>query len=113
MPAKQPPSRSGFSPAERARRSRLNQILAARGVIRGTLLHRRRRCGNAGCHCAKGAGHPALYLILSEAGRQRQLYIPRGWHDRVRQWVDNHHQVRALIHAISQLHWKRIQDRQG
>ena len=112
MPAKPPPPRTGFPAAERALRSRLNQILATQGVIRGTLLHRYRRCGNPGCHCAKGPGHPGLYLILCDGGRRRQLYIPRSWHDRVRQWVDNHHQVRRLIHQISELHWKRIQDRQ-
>jgi hypothetical protein len=112
MPVKEPPSRTGIRPAERALRSRLNQLLAAGGVIRGTLLHRRRRCGNANCHCAKGPGHPALYLILSEGKRQRQLYIPKAWHDRVCQWVENHRQVRALIHQISELHWKRIQGRQ-
>ena len=111
MPAKNPPPRTGISPAERALRSRLNQLLATEGVIRGTLLHRQRRCGNANCHCAKGPGHPGLYLILSQGARQRQLYIPKPWHDRVRQWVDNHRQVRALIHQISELHWRRIQDR--
>jgi hypothetical protein len=112
MPAKPAPSRTGLTPAERALRSRLNQVLATQGIIRGTLLRRQRRCGNAGCHCAKGPGHPALYLILSDGARQRQLYIPRNWHDRVCQWVDNHRQVRTLIHALSELHWKRIQDRQ-
>ena len=113
MPAQQPPSRTGISPAERSLRSKLTQIVCGQGLIRGTLLHRQRRCGNPGCHCAKGPGHPGLYLILSDGKRQRQLYIPKQWHERVRQWVENHHQVKALIHEISQIHWKSIQDRQG
>ena len=98
---------------ERALRSKLTQIVSGQGIIRGTLLDRRRHCGNPGCHCAKGPGHPALYLILSDGQRkrQRQLYIPKEWHDRVRQWVDNHRQVRELIHEISELHWNQIKRR--
>jgi hypothetical protein len=113
MLATKPVSRTGVSPAERALRSKLTQIVSGQGLIRGTLLDRRRRCGNPGCHCAKGPGHPALYLILSDGKRQRQLYIPAKWHDRVRQWVDNHHKVKALIHQISDLHWDNIKQRQG
>jgi len=113
MPVQKPASRTGIAPAERALRSRLTQIVSGQGLIRGTLLHRQRRCGNPACHCAKGAGHPGLYLILSEGKRQRQLYIPRDWHDRVRQWVANHHQVKALIHQISEIHWENIKRRQG
>jgi len=113
MLVKKPASRTGMSPQERALRSRLTQIVCGQGLIRGTLLDRRRACGNPRCHCAKGLGHPALYLILSDGKRQRQLYIPRDFHQRVRQWVDNHHKVRALIHDISEIHWDRIKRRQG
>lgn len=112
MPAKHPPPRTGLCPAERALRSRLHQFLATGGIIRGTLLQRHRRCGNPRCHCAKGPGHPGLYLVLSQGSGQRQLYIPRAYHERVRQWVANHHQVKQLIHEISELHWQRIQTRQ-
>lgn len=113
MTVKRPASRTGIDPRERALRSKLTQIVSGQGIIRGTLLDRRRRCGNPGCHCAKGPGHPALYLILSDGQRkrQRQLYIPKEWHDRVRHWVDNHRQIRELIHEISELHWNQIQRR--
>jgi len=111
MSSKEPPSRTGFTPAERALRSKLNQIAATGGLIRGTLLERERVCGNPRCRCARGQKHPALYLILSDGPRQRQLYIPRTWHERVRQWVANHHQVKALLHEISEIHWANIKDR--
>jgi len=108
---KKPPSRTGLSPAERALRSKLTQLVASGGLIRGTLLDRQRVCGNPRCRCARGQKHPALYLILSDGPRQRQLYIPKAWHDRVRQWVDNHRQIKALIHGISEIHWANIKDR--
>lgn len=111
MPAVKPASRTHLSPAERALRSRLTQIVTGQGFIRGTILERERRCGNPGCRCAKGPGHPGLYLILSEGKGQRQLYIPKEWHDRVRLWVDNHRKIKALIHEISEIHWNSIKDR--
>ena len=38
--------RAGMSVAERRARSRLAQLFSQRGVIRGTLLVRKRKCGN-------------------------------------------------------------------
>jgi hypothetical protein len=108
---KPPPSRTGRTPAERRLRSKLAQIISSQGLIRGTLLDRLRVCGNPNCRCARGQKHPALYLILSAGKRQRQLYIPAAWHDRVRQWVENHRQVKALIHEISEIHWHNIKER--
>jgi hypothetical protein len=113
MSAKEPPSRTGIPAKERALRSKLAQIVSGQGLIRGTLLERRRVCGNPGCRCASGPGHPALYLVLSDGKRQRQLYLPKDWHDRVRRWVDNHRKVRALIDEISQIHWSNVKQRQG
>ena len=113
MTAKPPASRTGIDPRERALRSKLTQIVSGQGLIRGTLLDRRRRCGKPGCHCAKGLGHPALSLVLSDGKRQRQLHIPKHWHQRVRQWVENHRRARELINEISQIHWDNVKQRQG
>ena len=72
---------------ERRWRSRLAQIAAAGGLIRGTLLERYRACGNPNCRCARGQKHRAVYLMLSEGGRLRQLFIPKAYEQQVRQWV--------------------------
>ena len=59
--------RAKMSAAERRFRSRLAQLLSQRGVIRGTLLLRRRKCGKANCRCARGEGHESLFLAISES----------------------------------------------
>ncbi len=42
-----------------------------------------KRCGNRGCHCARGELHgPYWYRRWRENGRQRKQYVPR---DRVRE----------------------------
>jgi hypothetical protein len=55
--------------------------------VRGTLQVRDRTCGKPNCRCAKGEKHKALYLVVSKEGKQQQLYIPKAYEERGRQWV--------------------------
>jgi hypothetical protein len=98
---------------ERRARSRLTQIVSAEGLIRGTLLERERACGNPRCRCAAGQKHRAVYLMLREEGKLRQLYIPAAYEARVRQWVENHKELKELLRQLSDVHWTRVKQRQG
>ncbi len=102
-----------MSVAERRARSQLAQLVNQRGVIRGTLLVRRRKCGKANCRCARGEGHESLFLVISQNGRTRQLFVPRDWGSRVRLWVEDYHRVRGLLEEISRLYWDKVRKRQG
>jgi hypothetical protein len=104
--------RTHMSAAERAARSQLAQLLSQRGVIRGTLLARKRKCGKANCHCARGEGHETLLLVISENGRTRQLFVPKDWESRVRLWVEDYHRARNLMEEISRIYWDKVRDRQ-
>jgi len=98
---------------ERRWRSRLAQIAAAGGLIRGTLLERYRACGNPNCRCARGQKHRAVYLMLSEGGRLRQLFIPKAYEQQVRQWVANHKELKGLLKQISEVYWNKVKQRHG
>ena len=108
-----PTSRTGLPPAERRLRSRLAQLVHSQGLLRGTLLVRRRGCGKAGCKCARGQLHESLYLVVSEQGRQRQLFIPKEWEPLVRRWVANHHDARELLEEISRIYWEKVRRRKN
>jgi hypothetical protein len=101
-----------MTPQERQLRSQLAQLVSQRGLMRGSLLVRRRVCGKEGCKCTRGQLHESLYLVLSEGGRTRQLYVPRAFEARVRQWVENHRRARRLMEEISRRYWKKVRDRQ-
>ena len=101
-----------MSAAERRFRSRLTQLLSQRGVIRGTLLRRRRKCGKANCRCAHGEGHESLFLVISENGRTRQLFVPKDWESRVRLWVEDYHRARKLLEEVSRIYWDKVRQRQ-
>src|SRR4030042_1323375 len=79
--------RGQMSAAERQLRSALNRLLSQHGGVHGTLLRREGVCGKKTCRCARGHLHESLYLVVSEAGRSRQMYVPRRWEAAVRQWI--------------------------
>ena len=108
-----PPSRPKLSAAERNFRSRIAQLATGQWFLRGTLSHRASKCGKPNCHCAQGALHPSLYLVQSQAGKLRQICVPKAWQERVRQAVGSYKQMQQLMEEVSELEWKRLQERKG
>ena len=76
-----------MSVPERQARSALARLVTQRGLLRGNLLERRRVCGKPTCKCTRGELHANLYLVFSEGGKLRQLFVPKTWEAQVRQWV--------------------------
>lgn len=101
-----------MSADERKLRSAINKLLSQEGVIHGTLIARQRVCGKANCRCAKGRLHQSLYLVVTEAGKGRQMYVPRHWEMAVRQWIEQYAQARRLMDELSNLHWQKVRQRQ-
>ncbi len=77
-----PMSDSGLSELSvsqlRARRRRLARSVGdPQATLRGTLQRQGRRCGRAGCRCARGELHgPYLYLAVHADGGGRSIYVP-------------------------------------
>lgn len=106
-------SRAGMAAPEWQARSRLVQLLSQQGIIRGSLLVRRRVCGKPGCKCARGQKHESLYLVITDKGRTRQLYVPKDFEPLVRRWVEDYHQARELMEEISRIYWDKVRERKG
>ncbi len=102
-----------MSRAERDLRSRLTKLLHSNGIIRGSLAFRERICGKPGCRCVtKGKKHPGLYLVVSEEGKYRQVFVPKAFEDDIRQWVESYAEARALLEEISKLHHEKLRKRE-
>ncbi len=97
---------------ERRGRSALARLVSQRGLMRGNLLERRRVCGKANCRCARGELHAGLYLVFSEGGKLRQLFVPKSWESRVRLWVQDYHEVRRLLEEVSRLYVEKLRQRE-
>jgi hypothetical protein len=101
-----------MSVPERQARSALARLVTQRGLLRGNLLERRRVCGKPTCKCARGELHANLYLVFSEGGKLRQLFVPRTWEARVRQWVADYHDARRLLEELSRLYFEKLRQRE-
>ena len=96
---------------EAAWRRRAAELLRREGLLRGKISIRRQACGKANCRCARGEKHEAMYVVYGEAGRIHQLYVPREWQARVRQWVSRYGEVRVLLEKLSGLYEGRVRRR--
>lgn len=105
------PSRAELSATERSFRSRIAQLASTRWFLRGTLSERAAKCGKPGCHCVKGELHQSLYLVQSHAGKPRQICVPKAWQERVRRAVTDYRLMQELIEEVSELEWKRLEQR--
>lgn len=101
-----------MSVKERDLRSRLTKLIQAKGVIRGTLSTRANTCGKSSCKCARGEKHVALYLVVSQEGKLRQLFIPQSYETKVRQWIDEYRRAEQLLEEMADIHWAKIQNRE-
>jgi len=105
------PSRAQLSAAERNFRSRIAQLASTKWFLRGTLSERAAKCGKPGCHCLQGELHQSLYLVQSHGGKPRQIFVPKAWQERVRQAVLDYRRMQELIEEVSELEWKRLEQR--
>jgi hypothetical protein len=97
----------------RRRRSRAAQIVSSYPLLRGSLSVRKIRCGKPNCKCAQGEPHLSLYLVQSQKGKQRQLYVPKELEGRVRQAVGNYQELQALVEELSELEWNQLKKEKG
>ena len=73
------------------------------GMIRGSVVTHRRRCGKPGCRCANGELHgPYLYLSVRRAAASARLvYVPAALADAVRRRVSLTEAAEAALAEIS------------
>ena len=107
----EPFNRAKLSAAERNLRSRIAQLASGQGLLRGNLSERSSKCGKPNCHCVNGEWHPSVYLVQSHAGKLRQLCVPKAWRERVRQAVADYQEMQRLIEEVSELEWKRLEQK--
>ena len=86
------------------RRRGLTQLVPPLGeVLRGSLMERYLTCGNPDCKCARGERHgPVWYLSVTlDQSRRLGSTVHADQVERVRQWIENYHQVKDRLEKIS------------
>lgn len=104
--------RGGMSIEERETRSKLSQLIGDKGFVRGSLVTREKVCGKANCKCARGERHVAQYLVMSQDGGKRQLFVPVEMEAQVKRWLDNYRVAKELLEEICNINWERLEKRE-
>ena len=102
------PSPSDLPELERERERMYSDLRDIGDFRPGTLNAVRHKCGKPNCRCADGEGHTSLYLVQSQAGKVRQICIPKALQDPVRQAVAEFQELQRLVNEVSELEWKRF-----
>lgn len=107
-------SRTSLSPMERKLYSKLRTLLNEPGLIRGSLVEMKRVCGKKSCQCSSDPDrkHRSLYLGLRIDGKQRMIYVPAEWEDRVREWTNRYSEMREVLEQLSLKSLERLKNRQ-
>ena len=96
---------------EQGWRSRLRELLREDGLMRGNISVRLRLCGKANCRCAQGLRHEAMVVVYRRKNRTTQLYVPKAYEARVRQWVKRYGEVRQLLEKLSGVYEAKVRQR--
>ncbi len=102
------------SPGQITRQRLLAKLPDPGQILRGSLVTRYRRCGKAGCHCARedDPGHgPAHYLMVTVApGRTVTVYVAEKDREQVETYLQNFRRVREILEEISTLNRSMLKE---
>lgn len=107
-------SPSSLPAAERQLYSKVRQILSRPGLIRGSLVLMKRKCGKESCRCGQSprGRHRSVYLAVNFEGRRRLMYIPEPWEERVGEWVGRYSAIREALERLSSACIRRLKARE-
>lgn len=83
----------------------LEELCGLGDMIRGSLVHGKRKCGKKSCSCSRGGeGHPFNYLSISTThARNRLVYVSSKNLERVERSVAAYHRAWEIIEELSAL----------
>ena len=83
-------------------------------ILRGSLVSRYRRCGKAGCHCARkddpGHGPAHSLMVTVPPGRTVTVYVAEKDRERVQTLLENFRRARDILEEISTLNRSMLRE---
>ena len=73
------------------------------GLIHGSLVRTRKKCGRPQCSCEKGDLHPHIYLSTRVKGKNRIVYLSRKEGQKIESHLKAYREVMGLLESISDL----------
>jgi len=101
--------RTGQSEKERKARARLHFLLRDKGLLRGSLVTLKTKCGNPNCRCARGEKHLSTVVEQHNQGKTRMRTVRGKELKEVEQWIENYREAKQLLEELSEAHWRKLE----
>jgi hypothetical protein len=89
---------------QKERAGLLAELATLSRLLHGSWVERYSVCSRPDCKCRRGERHgPRHYLVVSEAGRQRQKYVANSQVKTALEGLAQHHRLREIVERITQL----------
>ena len=89
----------------------LAELGALSQLLHGSWVERYSVCSRADCKCHRGERHgPRHYLVIHEAGRQRQKYVPNSQRDVAKAGIAQYHRLQEIIDQITKINLALMQE---
>ncbi|YCM45156.1 DUF6788 family protein [Verrucomicrobiaceae bacterium 227] len=96
------------------RRKLIERLPPLESLLRGSVIERYKRCGNAGCHCQQGRGHgPKYYLSVSyPKSRPKMIYVPETFLESVRESLADFTGAGGLLKEVCAINLELLRRRE-
>jgi len=78
-------------------------------LVRGSFTTRERTCGKPSCRCTRGELHRAKYLVASQGGKLRQVYVPAADEVMVAAGVERYRRLRDVRARLEDLAQEQLE----
>ena len=89
---------------QKERAGLLAELATLSRLLHGSWVERYSVCSRPNCKCRRGERHgPRHYLVVNEAGRQRQKYVANSQVKAALEGLAQHRRLRQIVDRITQL----------
>ena len=89
---------------QKERAGLLAELATLSRLLHGSWVERYSVCSRPDCKCHRGERHgPRHYLVVNEAGRQRQKYVANSQVKAALEGLAQHRRLRQIVDRITQL----------
>jgi len=90
----------------------LEELGSLTQILHGSWVERYSVCTRKSCRCHQGERHgPRYYIVVNEAGRQRQRYVPLSQVHVALEGIEQHQRLQTLVEEITRINLELMKER--
>ena len=96
---------------QRKRRTLSKQLGACKGLVKGSLIRNRRRCGKPGCRCQEGEQHESFAFTYKKLGKSVLIHVPEHLEAEARTAQHDYRKLKTLVKDLSAVNVELLKEK--